>query len=707
MLRPPFFGSLRNLWPGRGLFSTDLGKRIFLAVVLVVAVAIPLAIRVVPLGLETGKPSPRTVRAPRAIQYVDEQATNALRAAAAAAVGPVFVADSAGQSDARKRVVEFFSAVSSSRLSASEEATRQAEELGSRFASRIDTETMSAVVALSDESLATVARTTEALVASVMSGRILEGDVAKAREQLAQSAELIPLSLAERYAVIAVGEAFLVPTIVVDDAATAQARADAAERVAAVVTFIQEGENIVAKGDVVTAIDLDVVRALGGLEQGVTWKSVAASTGLLALLILASGAYIARYELKTWGRLRDLVLLGTLLVGMVYATRLVSLFAPEVSPYVMPAPLAAVLATLLLDARAGVLMTIQTAVAGLLLGFIGGAQVVSVIVVCMLAVAAVAHLSRRLELFYAGVFFTFTAGSVAAFSALASGAGFDQAAVIGAYGLAGGLLTAILTLGTLPFFEYVFGVTTDITLLELGTPSHPLLRRLMTEAPGTYSHSVLTANLAETAAEAIGASGVLARVGSYFHDVGKVERPGFFVENQAGAGNPHDVTEPGVSAEIITAHVTDGVALAEAHRLPAEVVDIVRQHHGTSLVTYFFDKATRAGADPAEEDYRYGGGRPTSREAALVMLADSAEAAVRALKAPSPERIAKTVRGVVSAKVADGQLDGSELTLADMERVVNVYSRMLASIYHPRIEYPVSAEEATTDASERDESPGP
>jgi hypothetical protein len=262
-------------------------------------------------------------------------------------------------------------------------------------------------------------------------------------------------------------------------------------------------------------------------------------------------------------------------------------------------------------------------------------------------------------------------------------------------------VTAVLMVGLLPFFEFVFGVTTDITLLELGNPSHPLLKRLMTEAPGTYSHSVMTANLAETAAEAIGANQLLARVGAYFHDVGKVIRPAFFVENQAGGENPHDSTSPSLSARIITAHVREGVELAEEHGLPPEVTDIVRQHHGTSVVGYFYDKASKKGGPLLEADFRYDGRRPTSREAALVMMADMAEAGARSLQKPTPEKIEAMIRKMVRVKMDDHQFDETDLSVADIESVIMVYTRMLASVYHPRIEYPEPAEEGELYAGER------
>ncbi|MBN2822676.1 MAG: HDIG domain-containing protein [Coriobacteriia bacterium] len=682
------FERIKERWPASGPLSTVNGQRVILGILVMLLAAVPLAVRTVPIGLEEGAPAPRTYRATRAIQYVDQEATEALRQVASDAVSPVYAFDAQAQSDARRSVVEFFSSAVSVKTSFSEDTTSQVDFMLERYGSEVDTETIEAVVALEVESIEVAERNTEALVAGILSARILEGDLGDARNQLAQSAELIPLSLAERYVVIAAGSTFLEPTLVVDEAATARARQEASDRVSSVVILKQEGENIVEKGDIVTQRDIDMVRSLGGLEQGVDMQSTLAAIGLMWLLITAIGGYLQRFEHPVWLRFRDLLIMAVLLLGMMYLTRGTALLAPEVSPYVMPVPLAAILATLLVSPVAGILMTLLTTVAGLLLGFSGGVQVVATLLASAAAVVIMANISQRSHLFYAGAAVIALVGMVAFGASLASGNTLRTSLLGGAYGGVGGLVTAILTLGLLPFFEYIFGVTTDIRLLELGSPSHPLLRRLMTEAPGTYSHSVMTGNLAESAAEAIGANPVLARVGAYFHDVGKIRRPGFFVENQAGGENPHDTTSPTLSALIITAHVRDGIDLAKEYKLPKEIVDIIRQHHGTSMVTYFYNKAASNGATVLDSDFRYSGERPSTPEAALIMLADSVEAAVRTVKKATPPKIEEAVRKVVAAKMEDHQLDDADLTLADIERIVQVYARMLASIYHPRIEYP-------------------
>ncbi len=697
---------LGRLWPKHGWLASLTGKRIALGLAVVVLAAIPLAVSVVPLGLVEGEPAPRDIAAPRTIQYVDQEATDALRQAASEAVSPVYVFDDDARSAARSSVVEFFASVSSARVSYSEDATAQVTYLAGRYGSTIATETIEAVVALEDTSLATVARSVEGLVVSVLSSRIREDDLSSVRQQYAASAALLSLSIPERYAVIALGDSFLVPTLMVDEAATERARADAATAVSPVVIVIGEGEDIVSRGDVVTARDLDIIKTLGGLDLGTDLVSTLAGLGIMALLIFATGAYLAAYEETIWVSTRYIVLLATMFLGVLYITRAVMVIAPSASPYLMPVPLAAVLVTLLVGARPAIALTLLITIGTQLLGFAGSVQVVVTIVSSVCAIAALSSISQRSHLLYAGAFLTVLLGVVSAGASFASGNALGPSLVAGAYGLAGGFVTAVLMVGLLPFLEFIFGITSDITLLELGSPSHPLLRRLLTEAPGTYAHSVTAGNLAEAAAQAIGANSLLARVGAYFHDVGKIRRPAFFVENQAGRENPHDETPPALSARIITAHVREGVELAVEHKLPIEIVDIIRQHHGTSVVGYFYNKAAEGGRPVLEADFRYDGCVPTSPEAALVMLADASEAGVRALDEPTPENIEARVRHVVRAKVTDHQLDRSGLTLGEIEEVIAVYTHMLASMYHPRIEYPEPAETKERDAGQYRQSQG-
>jgi cyclic-di-AMP phosphodiesterase PgpH len=259
-----------------------------------------------------------------------------------------------------------------------------------------------------------------------------------------------------------------------------------------------------------------------------------------------------------------------------------------------------------------------------------------------------------------------------------------------------GMLAAVLVLGIafvlLPAFGLLSGLGDNVHLMEMCDPGAPLLHDLMEIAPGTYNHSIMAGSLAETAAHEIGADALLARVGAYYHDIGKLARPQFFAENQLGLRNPHDGAAPEQSAFIITAHVREGAQMAERERLPRKVIDIIEQHHGTSLVSFFYRKATACGLEIDEAPFRYEGKVPQSREAALVMLADAAEAAGRALADCGPAQIEEAVRRVVEAKRADGQLDESGMSDADVDETIAVYAKMLSGQRHSRVAYPDAPE---------------
>jgi hypothetical protein len=257
-------------------------------------------------------------------------------------------------------------------------------------------------------------------------------------------------------------------------------------------------------------------------------------------------------------------------------------------------------------------------------------------------------------------------------------------------GFLGAVSVAMIVSATLPFFESLFDIATDFKLLELLDPNHPLLKELVYKSPGTYHHSILIGNLAEAAAEAIGENPILARVGAYYHDVGKIHKPEYYIENQRRAENKHDRLLPSMSSLIIASHVKEGVEVARRHGLPSSVIDIIRQHHGTSLITYFYQKAKEL--QPyvaiAEEDYRYAGPRPRTKVAAIVMLADSVEAASRTLEDPAPQRIQALTNSVITRIFLDDQLSRCDLTLKDLREISRSFNLILSGIFHHRIDYP-------------------
>ncbi|MFH1191488.1 MAG: HDIG domain-containing metalloprotein [Candidatus Omnitrophota bacterium] len=256
--------------------------------------------------------------------------------------------------------------------------------------------------------------------------------------------------------------------------------------------------------------------------------------------------------------------------------------------------------------------------------------------------------------------------------------------------LINGLLSGIITLGVLPLFEYILQTVTNISLLELADPDHPALQRMALEAPGTYQHSLVVGNLSDTACSAIGANGLLARIGAYYHDIGKLKKPEYFIENQEIKKNIHDELTPTMSKLIIMNHIKEGLELAKKYSLSPVLWDFIQQHHGNSLVYYFYRRALEGKEEDqqiSEEGFRYPGPKPETKEIAIVLLADSVEAATRNLKDPVPDKIEETVRKVINNKFIDGQLDECELTLKDIEKISSVFSKTLNGIYHSRVSY--------------------
>ena len=256
------------------------------------------------------------------------------------------------------------------------------------------------------------------------------------------------------------------------------------------------------------------------------------------------------------------------------------------------------------------------------------------------------------------------------------------------------VFAGLLMLGLLPFIESLFGVQTELSLLELGDVAHPLLQELVRRAPGTYNHSINVASIAEAAAEAVGAKGLLVRVGAYFHDIGKMLKPGYFVENQGNDANRHASLVPAMSTLIIIAHIKDGADLARQHRLPEPIIDFIEQHHGTTLVEYFYRRASELneanpdGSELDESDFRYPGPKPQTKEAAILMLADAVESASRALVEPTPARIESLVHDISMKRLLDGQFDDCSLTLQELAVITDSLIKSLTAVYHGRVKYP-------------------
>jgi len=451
----------------------------------------------------------------------------------------------------------------------------------------------------------------------------------------------------------------------------------------------------------ISSSDADVSMQVSG-ENSASFKRTAAvnpfarwpvyvGSFLYAFVLLSIiGGYLARFRPEIYFSESKIVLAGLILTTTMFVCR----FALELSPYLMPVAAGSVLLGILLDANTalviGMIMSVGTAV------FSGGSVPVVVVSSIGAIVGAVvsSEVEERTDIMKAGV--VVSASNMAVLFAIFQ---LQERILLVEMGLwrdllwagGNGMLSAVVAIGLLPFLETFFDILTPVKLLELGNPNHPLMRTLLENAPGTYHHSMMVANLAESAAEEVGGDSLLTRVGAYYHDIGKARRPYFFVENQFGGENPHDKLSPNLSALIIISHVKEGLEMAKEYVLPEAISDFIIQHHGDRRVSYFYARAQEASESAVPEDnYRYPGPKPQSKETAVVMLADAVEAAVRSLARPTPDRIRGVVRNIIYDRLEEGQLDKCDLTFKDLDLVCDTFTRVLSGAFHQRLEYPES-----------------
>jgi hypothetical protein len=476
------------------------------------------------------------------------------------------------------------------------------------------------------------------------------------------------------------------PNLVLNQAETFKRRQQARDSVEPV--KVLKGQLILRAGEIVTEDHMVLLRDLGIIKAGPPMYTMLASAIYASVLMLGTSTYLWRYD-------REYLLSESrvlLIVLVFFGTLLFAGVLKRVSGYLMPVAAGTMLYATMIEPRFAMLMAIVLSVSASILAGNDLRFLLVSLAGATAGVFGITHLGQRSDLLKAGV--GVSLGSVLMIGALSLTdlASLGETAVMEQHfwGLLNGVVSAVLTIGLLPFFEGVFGIITPMKLIEISNPNQPLLKRLLVEAPGTYHHSVIVGNLAESAAEAVGGDSLLARVGAYYHDVGKTKRPYFFIENQMGIDNPHDRTSPTLSTLIITSHVRDGVEMAKDYRLPERIVDFIREHHGTTLVTYFFSRAAETGKaqEVVEEDFRYEGPRPATKETAIVMLADSVEAAVRSVGKPTPGRIEAMVKKIIKDRLNDHQLDRCDLTMKDLDTIADTFVRVLSGLFHPRVEYP-------------------
>lgn len=653
------------------------------------------------LDIQEDQPSPRDVFAPQGIVYESEVLTEAAREEAARSVKPSYKMDTDVLTELEEDVRAVFWEVR--RIRGLEEVEDEERLLMLQQAGiNLPEGNLYALLSTGAENVDLLEREILALLNDTFSKGVQQEALTETRQKLLEQAmelESVPEKLRPVGAVI-LEKLELRPNFFIDSVLTAQERQQARDSVAPVQVRIRQNEKIIGMGDVVTAADIEALEKLGLLR---TRSSYTSFVGLAIVLMIAFALllfYLYQYRRQVLMNDTHFILLGLLVIigfGLIRGISAINIGGSaeivQLVAYLIPVAGVSMLVAILFDSTLALFVSVILAI---FTGIISDNQLqytVSAFVSSVSGIYSVYRVNQRADLAKASLYIMMANVVTILAVGMLLNYNITMFSVALPMGIFNGVLSSVLTIGSLPFLETTFGITTSLRLLEMSNPNQPLLKRLLLEAPGTYHHSILVGNLAEAAADAVKADSLLARVGAYYHDIGKLKRPYFFIENQLTAENPHDKLSPTLSNLIILAHVKDGLELAKEHQLPKVVTDIIVQHHGTSLVSFFYNKAVSQAKegrhDPvSEDDFRYEGPKPQTKEAAIVMLADSVEAAVRSVQKSNPGRIEGTVRKVIKEKLADGQLEECELTFKELDVIAQAFVRVLSGFFHSRIEYP-------------------
>ena len=694
------------------------------AILFALALAAALVLALLPafprqLQISEGDVASRNLRAPRDISFESQVLTEQRREEAAAAVPESATFNANVRTEEASRLDNVLSEVSQIRDRADLTVAAKASALSRIENLSLSQRAASVLFDLPDDQWFAVANESRTILGELLSESISPAAVASARDRIGERIDS-SLSPDQALVVTELARPLVVANLTVDQAKTEEARQAAREAIVPVRVSIAENQVIVGKGDVIDAATLESLQEAGLLSPTFDWNRLASAMIICAIAGATLGVYLYLFQPAGVSSLRHLLML---LLAVAVPVLVVKFYLPFVLPdesrrflpYILPLAAAPMMVASLLEARLAIVMT---AVLAALVAF------TAIYLPDLSAVEATVPLDimRLISVFgfgsVAGIFLVhraerlnrhLMAGGVlalVAFALLLSAWLLDPEREAGdlpwmtAAAAINGSLSSLLALGGFLGLGFLFGITTRVQLMELSQLNQPLLRRLQDEAPGTFHHSVIVGNLAERAAQQVGADSLLARVGCYYHDVGKLLQPAFYIENQLAGDNPHDELDSHSSAHIVQEHVRGGLELARQHGLPPRVAAFIPEHHGTRLVTYFYRQAARENPRVDATDYRYPGPRPQSRETAIVMLADSVEAVVRSAADRSSERIDALVDEVIGERMAEGQLDESDLTLREIKTLAESFKTTLKGVYHPRIQYP-SPTEAERQVAER------
>ena len=683
----------------------DAVRLVVAAALLVTGLTAVLAMNDLPtaVDLDVGDLAPADVAAPRTIVFASEIETEAAREAAREAVPPQYNYRAETAANLTNRQLGVL-AEALAPVDAAFDPAVTPEERQVVLAEQppdLSPSARATLQALAPERWALVGAEAARVLGLVQRAELRDAELEAVRRNLGERFSAA-LTDDERRLATEIVAPLLVPNATYSEALTSAARDAAAQAVEPVSYTIRQGELIVEAGRQVTALEIAKLEAFSLTEAKLDVARVAGWFLLATLVVVLLLAWIWRYRQELWHRARALTLLGLVLLVTALAYQLTA--GRSILPFFVPGAGASMLVAILLGAGPA---TITTALLAILAGAVNDLSLELATYVFVGGITGIIAVRRgdRVGIFLQAGLAIVVANIVVVsiFSLLGTR---DLTGILQLWGasLAAGVGSAVAAVGTFHVVGNLFGILTVFQLLELANPSQPLLRRLLLETPGTYHHSLMVGNLAEGAAEAIGADPLLARVAAYYHDVGKLANPGAFIENQAGGVNVHDELPPEVSAQILRAHAADGIDIAYKAKLPKPLIAFIPQHHGTARIGYFYAKAREQAAAPFggldtaagratadrldERRFRHSGPKPQTREAAILMLADGVEAAVRSLASHDEPTIRAMVSRIIEERLEDGQFDECDLTLRDVERIREAFVAQLLGMYHQRIAYP-------------------
>ncbi len=642
-----------------------------------------------PLRLEAGQASPQTILAPERITFPSDIQTRDAHLKAQAQIKDVYDAPDASLAREQVRLANrIFDHIESVRQDSYMVSERKLGWIATIPGLGVPTSIVSRTLVLDDVAYRRVVNETLYVLDVTMREEIRPGDVPTQTAKLNSRVSLaLPSDQAEL--VTSWAKAFIIPNSFYNAQKTEEQRALAATRVGTILRTIEKGEAIVRQGEIITPLAFEAILQIGLLDETITPADYLGPAFFAVILIALLAFYLVRLRSAVIRQTRALWLIAFIVVTFSLVARLAA--QNPTLLFLYPISAAAMLLAVLVDAS--VALGVSWALA-LTIGFFAPDQFQ--LTVYALAGSTVAALSlgriERLQTFlWSGAYVALAnALVIAVFLVIHDNFAWMYWGVALVLALSNGALSGLIALGSLFLLGKLFGITTPLELIDLARPTHPLLQKLLIQAPGTYHHSLIVSHLAEQAAHRIGADALLVRVGAYYHDVGKTHAPPSFVENQLDGVNVHNTLEPQASATMVIDHVQNGIALAKKYGLPARIRDFIPQHHGTTLAAYFYRMALKAnnGTPVNENDFRYPGPKPQSREAAILMLADGVEATARAERPHSAEQIRTIIDRIVGDRLRDGQLDESDLTLSDVLQIKEAFFGVLQGLFHPRVKYP-------------------